>query len=113
VCVCVSVCLCVCLCVCVCVRVCVCVCLIISLSLGTLSFNVTLPIGVQAATIVVPKPVAAGKFAARVVVRERGQVLWDGEKLVGPHLGIQSGTSLPDGVAFAASNGVYFFETSH
>lgn len=78
---------------------------------GAVSFNVTLPIGVRASTIVVPKPVIDGKFAARAVIREQGAVVWDGEKLVGSHSGILLATDWPEGVEFATTNGVYTFES--
>lgn len=78
---------------------------------GVISFNVSLPIGVHAASIVVPKPTRNGKPTARAVVKEQGQVVWDGKRLVGTHAGIQGGTDGLDGVTFAASNGVYVFES--
>lgn len=83
---------------------------------GVVSFNVSLPVGVQAATLVVPKPPLPSsddkrKPVARTVVTEHGRVVWDGEKLVGNHPGLESGTDGPEGVAFAASNGMYVFES--
>lgn len=87
---------------------------------GVVSFNVSLPVGVQAATLIVPKPlslyVSNGKpgentSTSRTVVKERGRIVWDGEKLVGNHHGLRSAVDGSEGVAFAVSNGLYIFES--
>jgi alpha-L-rhamnosidase len=58
----------------------------ISLATGTVSLTVVLPIGVQGATILVPKPFTSNGThssarASSAVVFESGHVVWDGHKL--------------------------------
>jgi alpha-L-rhamnosidase len=75
------------------------------------SLNVSLPVGVQAATIVVPYPMVDGKAVAGVI-KERGSVVWDGTAVVGKHAGIAGAVGHEDGVAFATSNGEFAFESA-
>ena len=62
------------------------------------SLNVSLPIGVTAASVVVPKPFVASKPAAAAVVTEGGEVVWDGTQLVGRVPGIVSAVDRGPGV---------------
>jgi alpha-L-rhamnosidase len=80
---------------------------------GTVSLRVSLPVGVGAATITVPKPTTAGKPAAAAVVRLHGAVVWDGTKLVGEPAGIVGAVDTPDGVAFSTTNGAFAFESQN
>ena len=72
----------------------------------------TLPVGVQSATVAVPKPWAsptpAGR-AARAMVTEGGTVVWDGVKLVGGVPGIVAARETADGVEFDITNGRFAF----
>ena len=81
-------------------------------SAGTVSLSVGLPVGVGAATIVVPKPTTDGKPAAVAVVKLAGTVVWDGNKLVGKPGGIVSAVDQPEGVAFVTTNGAFDFEST-
>ena len=76
------------------------------------SLDVSLPVGVGSATIVVPKPMSGGKAAASAVVKAHGTIVWDGTKLVGTPAGITSAKDMPEGVAFETTNGVFAFESS-
>ena len=74
--------------------------------------EVSLPVGVGSATIVVPKPMADGKAAASAVVKLHGTVVWDGNKLVGTPEGIDGAKDTPEGVAFDTTNGAFNFEST-
>ena len=75
------------------------------------SLNVTLPIGVLRASVVIPKPHVDGKaIDGPVVVLESGEIVWDGAKLVGKHDGIFSAADQTGGIAFSTSNGGFAFE---
>lgn len=84
--------------------------------------NVSLPIGVQRATLVVPKPfmkvantgTSTGHFvvATNLVVVESGVKVWDGTKLVGNRPGITAAVEVGDGIAFEVTNGAYQFVSS-
>lgn len=89
--------------------------------------NVSLPIGVQRATVVVPKPFqhsgdtavsasGGGGSSTRsynpvvtATVSEGGVEVWDGEKLVGARAGISAAADVGDGIAFEVTNGVFAF----
>ena len=77
---------------------------------GSVSLNVSLPIGVQAVTILVPYPMFDG-MAVPGVIKEHGALIWDGQASVGKHAGIAHAVAREDGVAFVASNGDYAFES--
>ena len=64
---------------------------------GAVSLSVSLPVGVRAATIVVPKPTTDGKPAAAASVKLGGTVIWDGAKLIGKPAGILGAEDQPDG----------------
>lgn len=83
------------------------------LSAGTVSLSVSLPVGVSAATIVVPKPTANGQPAKVASIKLGGTVVWDGAKLVGKRkpAGILSAKDQPNGVAFTTTNGEFSFES--
>eukprot|EP01052_Picozoa_sp_SAG31_P029236 SAG31_NODE_2889_length_4948_cov_1.893586_3_plen_141_part_00 len=81
------------------------------LSAGAVSLSVSLPVGVGAATVVVPKPMTSGTPASKATVTLGGTKIWDGAKLVGKPAGILSATDQPDGVAFKTTNGVFAFES--
>ena len=81
-------------------------------SAGAVSLFVSLPVGVGAATIVVPKPTTGGTPASAATVTLGGTVVWDGAKLVEPKpAGIVSATDQPGGIAFKTTNGVFSFES--
>ena len=82
------------------------------LGAGTVSLSVSLPVGVGAATIVVPKPTTDGKPAAAASIKLGGTVIWDGAKLVGKPAGVLSAEDQPNGVAFKTTNGVFEFESA-
>jgi alpha-L-rhamnosidase len=79
---------------------------------GTVSLSVRLPVGVGAATVVVPKPTAGGLPAAAASIKLGGTVIWDGAKLVGKPAGILSAEDQPGGVAFKTTNGAFEFESA-
>jgi hypothetical protein len=49
--------------------------------------------------------------AARAIVSESGQVMWDGTKVVGKAQGVIAIRELADGVAFDVQSGRYSFDT--
>ena len=77
--------------------------------------SVDLPVGVRAATVVVPKPFVAAssaRRAAQAVVRDEangGAVVWRGGRLVGSPDGIAEAVETADGVAFSVTPGRYAF----
>lgn len=75
----------------------------------TVSLTVSLPVGVSAATVVVPKAFNPdGTMATKSIVSEGGKVVWDGSKLVQPApQGFVSATDMPEGVSFQLLNGDY------
>ena len=78
------------------------------------ALNVSLPVGVQRATVAVPKPFGAGGDPVlKAVVSEGGATVWDGTQLVGAHPGLISATDAADSVVFEAKNGVYVFEAKN
>ena len=82
------------------------------LSAGTVSLSVSLPVGVGAANIVVPKPTTNGQPAAAASIKLGGTEIWDGAKLVGKHAGVLSAKDQHDGVAFTTTNGEFSFEST-
>jgi hypothetical protein len=78
---------------------------------GTVSLQVSLPVGVNAATITVPKPTTNGKPAAAAVVKLHGVIVWDGTKLVGRPAGLLGAVDTNDAVAFSTTNGGFSFES--
>ena len=82
------------------------------LSGGTVSLSVRLPVGVGAATIVVPKPTTGGKPTAVATIKLGGTEIWDGAKLVGKPAGVVSARDQPQGVAFTTTNGLFEFEST-
>jgi alpha-L-rhamnosidase len=79
-----------------------------SVTEGGVLLNVSLPVGVQAATIVVPFIMVEGTAVAGVI-KEHGIIVWNGTAPVGKHAGIVRTARREDGVAFATSNGEYMF----
>jgi len=71
--------------------------------------SVSLPVGVQAATILVPKPTENGTPCTTASVTLGGKEIWDGTKLVGTTAGIMSAEDGREGVTFATTNGVFEF----
>jgi hypothetical protein len=82
------------------------------LSAQGVSLSVSLPIGVSAATIVVPKPPHHGKPSATAVIKLRGVTIWDGNTLVGKPPGILNAVDVQSGVQFMTTNGVFDFESN-
>eukprot|EP01052_Picozoa_sp_SAG31_P006990 SAG31_NODE_328_length_17643_cov_46.707649_10_plen_149_part_00 len=85
------------------------------LSHAAISLNVSLPVGVGRATVVVPKPFdGSGQRVDRSVVVLNGKKAWDGENLVdrGAHKGVMSAVDEPNGVIFNVLNGEYTFEAT-
>lgn len=91
---------------------------------GAIALGIKLPVGVQRATIVVPKPFTlspappttepqTAAHTATAVISEGGTVVWDGKVLVGSHPGILSAEDVGDGIAFATTNGDYAFSSVH
>ena len=82
----------------------------------SVSLNVSLPIGVRRATVLVPRPFVHTKSdfrpAAAAVVTESNAVVWDGKGLVGAHPGVASATDVGDAVAFEVTNGAYAFSAT-
>jgi hypothetical protein len=87
---------------------------------SSVELSLSLPIGVQRATVVVPKPfdkkigggagnISYAPAAGMVTITEGGVEVWDGIKLVGTHPGIAAATDVGDGVAFELSNGQFQF----
>ena len=77
------------------------------------ALDVSLPVGVSAATIVVPKPTTGGHPSASAVIKLGGTTIWDGTKLVGkPPAGIKSATDEPAGVAIETTNGIFEFAST-
>ena len=77
----------------------------------SVSLNVSLPVGVRQATIVVPYPFVrdGGNYrpAAAAVVTGGSAVVWDGTELVGNHPGVTSANDVGGAVAFVVVNGAY------
>jgi hypothetical protein len=82
----------------------------------SVSLNVSLPIGVRRATVLVPHPfVQTGtdyRPAAAAVVAEGNAVVWDGKGLVGTHPGVTCAKDVGDAVAFELANGAYAFSAT-
>ena len=83
---------------------------------AVVELTVSLPVGVQRATVVVPKPFSKlastedYAAAAAASVTEGGVEVWDGKKLVSPHPpGITAAEDVGDGIAFEVSNGAFHF----
>ena len=80
--------------------------------------DVALPVGVQGATVAVPKPFASpapGGRAARTVVSEDwegGTVVWDGTKLVGDVPGVLAARDTAEGIEFNVTNGRFRFSAT-
>ena len=70
---------------------------------------VSLPIGVQGATIMVPKPTKDGTPSTTASVTLGGKEIWDGTKLVGATAGILSAKDEREGIVFGTTNGVFEF----
>jgi hypothetical protein len=79
---------------------------------GKVSLSVSLPVGVGAATIVVPKPTKDGQPAAAATIKLGGSVVWDGAKLVGKPAGILSAKDQPGGIVLSTTNGDFDFEST-
>ena len=75
----------------------------------TVSLSVGLPVGVEGATIVVPKPTKDGQPATTVVITLGGKPVWDGARLLGTPVGILSAEDRGEGVAFTTTNGRFEF----
>ena len=77
------------------------------------SLNVSLPVGVRRATIVVPYPFVRNgsdyKPAPAATVTEGDAIVWNGTGLVGTHPGVTSAKDVGDAVAFEVTNGAYAF----
>ena len=77
------------------------------------SLNVSLPVGVRRATIVVPYPFVQNgsdyRPADAAVVTESNVTVWDGTGLVGKHPGVTSANDVGGAVAFVVVNGAYAF----
>ena len=71
--------------------------------------SVSLPVGVQSATIMVPKPTKDGAPSTAASITLGGQEIWDGTKLVRTAAGIQSAKDGQEGVTFETTNGVFEF----
>ena len=71
--------------------------------------SVSLPVGVQTATIVVPKPTKDGIASTAASITLGGKQIWDGTKLVGTHAGILSAKDERKGIVFGTTNGVFDF----
>lgn len=80
-------------------------------SASWMDLDVSLPVGVQSATVVVPKTFARPALE-RIEVSEGGVVIWDGVKLVGSRPGITSARDTVDGVEIDVTNGVFTFSAS-
>ena len=78
----------------------------------SVSLNVSLPVGVRRASVVVPCPFVGNPSDERAVVTEGGAVLWDGKALVGTHPGVISAVAVGDAVAFEVTNGVFAFTST-
>ncbi len=78
-------------------------------SLGEIKLSVSLPVGVQSATIVVPKPTKNGIPSTSVLIDLDGQNIWDGTKLVRKSAGILRAQDGQQGVTFETTNGVFEF----
>ena len=76
---------------------------------NVVELSVSLPVGVQGATIVVPKPTSNGVPSKAVTITLGGKEVWDGTKLVGAAAGIQSAADGRAGVTFETTNGVFDF----
>eukprot|EP01052_Picozoa_sp_SAG31_P006636 SAG31_NODE_307_length_17957_cov_5.236645_8_plen_132_part_00 len=82
-----------------------------NMSTDAISLSVSLPVGVDSATIVVPKPTFGGKPAPTASIKLGGKIVWDGSKLVGKPPGILSAKDQATGVMFATLNGKFEFES--
>ena len=82
----------------------------------SVSVNISLPVGVRRATVLVPHPFVHNGSdytpAAAAVVTESNTVVWNGTRLVGQHPGVRSANDVGDAVAFEVANGAYSF-TAH
>eukprot|EP01047_Picozoa_sp_COSAG01_P022440 COSAG01_NODE_1331_length_10699_cov_28.574717_4_plen_482_part_00 len=84
---------------------------------STISLNVSLPIGVGRAMVLVPKPFdGEGQPVARSIVTLNGRMVWNGKNLVvtdGTNVtGILSASNEPASVRFDVVNGVFAFEAT-
>lgn len=75
----------------------------------TVRLSVSLPVGVDSAEILVPKPTNAGQPAATASVALNGKKIWDGAKLIEAPHGVISAADEWDGVAFTTTNGKFEF----
>ena len=82
---------------------------ITDVNVGVVKLSVSLPVGVQSATIVVPKPTKQGVPSAAALVYLGGQNIWDGTKLVRQSVGILHARDGKEGVIFETTNGVFEF----
>ena len=82
-----------------------------SITSDAVLLNVSLPVGVRRATIVVPKPTMDGRAVPVAVVKLGGTVVWDGAKLVGDPEGLTAAASTASGIAFSTTNGYFAFES--
>ena len=76
------------------------------------TLTASLPVGVQQAIIVVPKPMLNGQPISPVVVTLGGTTIWDGSQLVGNPDGVTAAKDLENGVSFSTSNGHFVFQSS-
>ena len=80
---------------------------------ASVALNLSLPVGVQRATVLVPHPFLRNgsdcKPAPAAVVTAGGAIVWDGAGLVGTHAGVASARDVGDAVAFEVTNGAYAF----
>lgn len=85
---------------------------ILGAAADVVELSVNLPVGVQGATILVPKPTKDGVPSTAASVMLGGKVIWDGKKLVGTHSGIVSARDSQEGIVFETTNGVFTFASS-